>query len=29
MTGWSQIRCKQRNSQEMKLENDVDFIAKN
>ena len=29
MTGWSQIRCKQRNSQEKKLENGVDFIAKN
>ena len=29
MTGWSQIRWKQRNSQEKKLENDGDFVAKN
>ena len=29
MTGWSQICYKQRNSPEKKLENDVDFVAKN
>ena len=29
MTGWSQICCKQGKSQEKKLENDLDFVAKN